>query len=282
MKRSKNRVLSVLFVLFMMSATAIAQAPAQRSGGGRGVAGGVPGADVVAELRNLLKVLPNNTQNAGAWWTNPNLVQRLGISDDQKTKLDRAFENHRQQIVSSTALLEKEEAQLARLLQAEPLDRNAVFSQIDRVAQARSEMERANSAMTFEMRESLTRAQWMQLQSPQRVRVGSNVIAANLINQVAPVYPESARQAGIQGDVVLEAEISREGLVENLKALSGNPQLAQAARDAVNQWRYKPTMLNGAAVPVITTITVSFPFPAGGGLAAPAGAGTRGPRRGQQ
>jgi len=101
----------------------------------------------------------------GAWWTNTALVQRLGLSGDQKTKIERAFENHRQNIVSSTDLLEKEEAQLARLLEAEAIDRNAVLSEIDRVTLAQREVARATAVMTLEMRGSLTRVQWMQLQS---------------------------------------------------------------------------------------------------------------------
>jgi Spy/CpxP family protein refolding chaperone len=104
-------------------------------------------------------------QPPGAWWTNTALVQRLGLTDDQKARIERAFENHRQNIVSSTDLLEKEEAQLAKTLEAESIDRNAVLAQIDRVTQARREMERATAVMTLEMRESLTRAQWIQLQS---------------------------------------------------------------------------------------------------------------------
>ena len=99
----------------------------------------------------------------GAWWTNTALVERLGLTDDQKAKIERAYENHRVKIMSSTEQLEKDEAQLARLLDAESIDRNAVLTQIDRVIQARGEVERANSAMTLEMREYLTRAQWLQL-----------------------------------------------------------------------------------------------------------------------
>jgi hypothetical protein len=112
----------------------------------------------------------------GAWWTNNGLVERLGLSDDQKSKIEKAFENHRQAIVTSTAGLEKEEAQLARLLDAETIDRNAVLSQIDRVMQARNEMERESSVMTLEMREYLTRAQWSQLQALQpSVGVGYSI-----------------------------------------------------------------------------------------------------------
>jgi Spy/CpxP family protein refolding chaperone len=103
------------------------------------------------------------SQLAGAWWMNTALMQRLGITDEQIAKIERTFENHRQAILSTTDQLEKEEGMLSRLLDAEPIDRNAVFTQIDRVIQARSEMERANAVMTLEMREHLTRAQWEQL-----------------------------------------------------------------------------------------------------------------------
>jgi Spy/CpxP family protein refolding chaperone len=104
-----------------------------------------------------------NTQVSGAWWMNTTLMQRLGITDDQKAKIERTFENHRQAILSTTDQLEKEEALLAKLLDTEPVDRNAVYTQIDRVTQSRSEMERAGALMTLEMREYLTQAQWEQL-----------------------------------------------------------------------------------------------------------------------
>jgi len=107
--------------------------------------------------------------STGAWWTNAALVARLGLTEDQKARIARAYENHRLKIASTTDLLEKEEEQLARLLRAESIDRNAVLTQGDRVIQARGEVERANNAMTLEMREVLTRAQWMQL--PQQGRI---------------------------------------------------------------------------------------------------------------
>jgi len=89
-------------------------------------------------------------------------------------------------------------------------------------------------------------------------RTGGDVQAANLIHQVNPVYPALARQTRIQGVVVMEAVISKDGSVDKLRVLSGHPFLSQAAIDAVKQWKYRPTMLNGEPVDVITTITVSF------------------------
>ena len=94
--------------------------------------------------------------------------------------------------------------------------------------------------------------------TPVRVRVSSGVEASNLINKVQPVYPLVAKNARIQGDVVLQAVINTEGTVESLEAVSGHPLLIPAALDAVKQWRYKPYHLNGGPVPVETTIQVNF------------------------
>ncbi|MBI4479037.1 MAG: TonB family protein [Acidobacteria bacterium] len=92
----------------------------------------------------------------------------------------------------------------------------------------------------------------------ERIRVGGQVQSAKLVNQARPVYPPLARQARIQGTVRLEAVINKDGAIEELKVVSGHPLLIKAAQDAVLQWRYQPTMLNGVAVEVITTIDVNF------------------------
>jgi protein TonB len=88
--------------------------------------------------------------------------------------------------------------------------------------------------------------------------VGGSVQAAKIISQSNPVYPVLARQAGIQGEVVLRAIIDDEGRVSELQVVSGSPLLVRAALDAVKTWRYQPTLLNGEPVEVDTTITVSF------------------------
>lgn len=94
--------------------------------------------------------------------------------------------------------------------------------------------------------------------APTRVKQGGNVTAASIINQTRPLYPPLARQARIQGSVVLHAIIDKDGRVAQLEVISGHPLLVQAALDAVKQWRYKPTTLNGDPVEVDTTITVTF------------------------
>jgi protein TonB len=95
--------------------------------------------------------------------------------------------------------------------------------------------------------------------TPSRIRQGGNVTQAKLINMVKPQYPTLARQARVQGTVRLHAIIAKDGTVMQLEVLPGaHPLLIQAAIDAVRQWRYQPTLLNGEPVEVDTTIDVIF------------------------
>ncbi len=86
----------------------------------------------------------------------------------------------------------------------------------------------------------------------------SHMMEGNLIYRVQPEYPQLARQARIQGTVVLRAIIGRDGGIENLQVVSGHPLLVQAALDAVRQWHYRPYLLNEQPVEVETQITVNF------------------------
>jgi len=92
----------------------------------------------------------------------------------------------------------------------------------------------------------------------QRIRVGGSVQSANLIAKVNPVYPPLAKQARIQGVVHLTTTIAADGTVQNLEVISGHPLLVPAAMEAVKQWVYKPTLLNGNPVEVITQVDVNF------------------------
>jgi TonB family protein len=94
--------------------------------------------------------------------------------------------------------------------------------------------------------------------APNALQVAGAVQEANLLKKVAPAYPELARQARIQGVVVLNAVIGKDGTVQSLSLVSGHPLLAPAALEAVKQWVYKPTLLNGQPVDVATQINVNF------------------------
>ena len=93
---------------------------------------------------------------------------------------------------------------------------------------------------------------------PAAVRVGGNIKEPQKIKHVNPTYPDIARQARVQGIVILECTISPQGRVTDVKVLRGIPLLDGSAVDAVKQWVYTPTLLNGAPIAVKMTITVSF------------------------
>src|SRR5580658_6296354 len=90
------------------------------------------------------------------------------------------------------------------------------------------------------------------------VRVGIGVQSAKLIFGPRPVYPPLARTTRTQGSVKIQALIGRDGIIRNLQLVSGPPLLIAAAMEAVQQWRYQPTLLNGEPVEVITEIDVNF------------------------
>jgi TonB family protein len=95
-------------------------------------------------------------------------------------------------------------------------------------------------------------------EAPRQIRVGGNVQAANLITRIGPKYPAEAKKAGIQGTVKLYIIVNKDGTVQGTAVLSGDPELAKAAQEAVQQWVYRPTFLNGQPVEVQTTVDVTF------------------------
>jgi TonB family protein len=93
---------------------------------------------------------------------------------------------------------------------------------------------------------------------PQRVRVSSGVSQGMLLSKVAPEYPQEAREQHVQGTVILQVRIDKEGNVLDVELISGNPMLVPAAIEAVRQWKYRPYVLNGQAVEVDTQVQVNF------------------------
>jgi protein TonB len=90
------------------------------------------------------------------------------------------------------------------------------------------------------------------------MRIGGIVAEANLIRKIQPTYPPLAKAARVQGTVEFTATISKEGNIEHLQLVRGHPLLVEAARQAVLEWKYRPTLLNGQPVEVITDILVNF------------------------
>jgi protein TonB len=100
----------------------------------------------------------------------------------------------------------------------------------------------------------------MQSAAPKRIRVGGNVQATKILRMTRPQYPQHLQQQGIEGTVLLEGVISLDGSLLSLRSQNAlvHPELTKAAIDAVQQWKYQPTLLNGQPVEIITTIQVNF------------------------
>jgi protein TonB len=96
--------------------------------------------------------------------------------------------------------------------------------------------------------------------APQRIPVGGSVQIARLVRQPRPVYPEALKQQGVTGVVMIKTVVSKEGETVNPQVVNTDvhPDMAQAALDAVRQWRYTPTLLNGQPVETVTTVEIRF------------------------
>ena len=113
----------------------------------------------------------------GRWWDDPEFVKRLGLSDEQQTKMDEIFNTNRLKLIDQFAAVQKEEAIMEPLVAADPPDENKLLAQIDRVAQARAELEKANARMLLGIRRQLTHEQWLKLKAERPPMHGMGVPA---------------------------------------------------------------------------------------------------------
>ena len=100
----------------------------------------------------------------GRWWNNPKIIEKLKLTDDQRKGMDEIFQQHREKLVDLRAAVEKAEVQMEPLVRADQPNESAVLAQIDKVAQARAELEKANARFLFALRSKLTPDQWKQVQ----------------------------------------------------------------------------------------------------------------------
>ncbi len=100
----------------------------------------------------------------GRWWNNPEMAQKLGLTADQQKKMDEIFQQHRLKLIDLNASLQKEEAILEPLVESDQPEESKIATQIDRVAQARAELEKANARMLLGIRRVLNPEQWKKLQ----------------------------------------------------------------------------------------------------------------------
>lgn len=123
----------------------------RRMRGGRGMGEGGPS--------------PLHLGPPGRWWDDPTFAEKIGITDDQKKKMDDIFTANRLKLIDLVAAVQKEEVIMEPLVQADPPDEGKVLAQIDKVAQARAELEKANTRMLFDLRRQLNHDQWVKLQA---------------------------------------------------------------------------------------------------------------------
>jgi Spy/CpxP family protein refolding chaperone len=101
----------------------------------------------------------------GRWWDDPDFVKKLGLSDDQQKKMDEIFNSSRLKLIDLFAAVQKEEAIMEPLVAVDPPDENKLLQQIDRVAQARAELEKANARILLGIRRQLSHEQWLKLKA---------------------------------------------------------------------------------------------------------------------
>ncbi len=101
----------------------------------------------------------------GRWWDNPQMAQQLNLTDQQKKQMDDIFLQHRLKLIDLNASLEKQETLLHPMIEADQPDETKILAQIDAVAQARAELEKANARMLFDIRKTLTPEQWQKLKT---------------------------------------------------------------------------------------------------------------------
>jgi len=115
---------------------------------------------------------PGRGGPGGKWWDNPEMAKKLGLSADQRKKMDDIFQQQRVKLIDLHAAVAREEATLDPLMQAAQLDDSKILPQIDRIAQARAELEKADARLQLSLRHVLTAEQWETLQSEQPHRPG--------------------------------------------------------------------------------------------------------------
>jgi TonB family protein len=224
----------------------------------------------------------------GKWWKNSEMVKTLQLSDAQVDRIEQTFLRHRVALTKLYSELQKRESELKTLMKADPIDESRIQSQTQLVVTSRAALEVANAAMLLAIRRDLKKEQWEKLQEIRELRasglavpipaaqtpplkdpqsggkiyrVGADPIEAPIcLYQPMPRYTQEARDAKIEGLILLQGVIRKNGRIDGLKVLSGlGYGLDKSAFDTVaKEWRFKPGMLNGQPVDVLANIEISF------------------------
>jgi TonB family protein len=233
------------------------------------------------------QTLPSNVA-PGKWWKNSQIVKQLQLKESQVAQIEQIFMSHQDKLVSAKVELEKRELQLKTLMQADPMREVQAQNAIEQVAMARAELEKANAFMMLSIRKILSKEQWNKLNtiqssilvpspksagagnlpaglkamqfSPKVYSVGDSVKPPQVLQQPKPSYTEEAREARIEGIVLVNAVIQKNGSVGQIKILKGLGYGLdeRVANTLSKQWKFKPGTLNDEPVDVSVVMEVSF------------------------
>jgi TonB family protein len=249
----------------------------------------------LAAASSTLPAVEPPQSELGKWWKNSEIVKRLQLSEAQVGRIEQSFLNHRQELAALNDELNRLESQLTALMQADPVDESKVRAQTELVAASRASLERANASLMIAIRKDLTKEQWARLEEIRELRKalvpvvppmfsvatppntpgtvtgltpsgdkiyvsGGPVKPPMALSMPMPSYTQEARDARIEGIVLLQAIVRKDGTVDSFKVLRGlGYGLDESAIDTVaKRWRFQPGTLNGQPVNVQANIEISF------------------------
>jgi Spy/CpxP family protein refolding chaperone len=170
--RSSNNFIRLCFITLLLGAICYGRQPSPGSPDGPPQQGpgapGRPGFGGPGGPGGPMRMGP-----PGRWWDDPDYVKKLGLSEEQQKKMDEIFNTNRLKLIDLFAAVQKEEAIMEPLVAADPPDENKLLAQIDRVAQARAELEKANARMLLGIRSQLSHEQWLKLKAERPPMHGS-------------------------------------------------------------------------------------------------------------
>ena len=225
----------------------------------------------------------------GKWWKNSEVVRNLQLSEGQVDRIEGIFLDFRPVLANLNTELKDREEGLRALMNKEPIDESRIQSQTELIAQSRTALEKANSSMMLAIRKELSKEQWEKLEDIREYRRGSpmvlrapprgpvaeahsgqdgekvyavreGVVAPTVLYQPLPSYTVEARDAKVEGIILMEGVIRKNGRVTDVKILRGlGYGLDQKAIDILTkEWRFAPGTLNGQPVNVQARIEISF------------------------
>jgi TonB family protein len=230
----------------------------------------------------------------GKWWKNSQIVKQLQLKESQVAQIEKIFMDYQNKLLSAKAELDKREWQMKTLMQSDQIQEAQAQKTIEQVAMARAELEKANASMMLSIRKTLSKEQWNKLDTIQNSQkmvmikaasgpktaaagnlpaglkqmtfnesvysIGDSVKPPQVLDQPKPSYTQKARDARIEGVVLVSAVIQKDGTVGQIKVIKGlGYGLDENVVNTISKaWKFKPGTLNDKPVNVSVVMEVSF------------------------